>query len=306
MTINSATAGAGWFLNGISNVQQELTITERQLSSGYRVQDASDAPAQTADLVGLESSLAADQAYQSNLTRVQAEASAADTAIGSAISLLDNAKSLAAQADSSALAPASIPNILAQVKQIQQQIVGLANTTVEGRYIFGGERDQSTPYQYDAVTGNVTAVSSSAATRVVANPQGQPVFQSLSAQQIFDPQDATGASTGNSVVAALSSLATALANNDQTGIASAIASLGTSSTWLNQQQGYYGAAEQRLTNEQNSAASRVTDWKTGISGIRDTDVTQAAIDLAAETTDQSAAYGAEATISRKSLFDYLA
>src|SRR6185312_3036761 len=257
MTINSATAGAGWFLNGISNLQQELPETGRQLSSGYRVQDAADAPGQAADLVGLESSLAADQAWQSNLSRVQAEANSADTALGSAISLLDNARSLAAEAGGSVLAPASIPNILAQVKQIQQQIVGLANTTVEGRYIFGGDSDQSSPYQYDATTGSVTALSSAAATRVIAGPQGQAVFQGLSAQQIFDPQDATGASTGNSTIAALSALATALTNNDQPGIAAALASLGSASTYLNQQQAYYGAAEQRLTSEQNSAANRI-------------------------------------------------
>src|SRR6185312_7785244 len=217
MTINSATAGAGWFLNGISNLQQELPETGRQLSSGYRVQDAADAPGQAADLVGLESSLAADQAWQSNLSRVQAEANSADTALGSAISLLDNARSLAAEAGGSVLAPASIPNILAQVKQIQQQIVGLANTTVEGRYIFGGDSDQSSPYQYDATTGSVTA---------------------------------------------LSALATALTNNDQPGIAAALASLGSASTYLNQQQAYYGAAEQRLTSEQNSAANRITAFET--------------------------------------------
>jgi hypothetical protein len=42
-----------------------------------------------------------------------------------------------------------------------------------------------------------------------------------------------------------------------------------------------------------------------IAGIRDTNVPEAATDLATETTDQAAAYGAQAAISKKSLFDYL-
>lgn len=306
MTIPSAAAGSQWFLNGISNIQQELTQTQRQLSSGYQVQDAADAPGETAQLTGLESSLAAEQAYQSNLSRVQTEASAADTALGSAISLIDNAKTLATEAAGGAFTSGGNANLAAQVSQIQQQITGLANTTVEGRYIFGGNQDQSTPYQYDATTGAITAVTNSTATRVIVDTEVQPVYQSLTAQQIFDPQDATGASTASSTIAALASLATALANNNQPGITSAIASLDTASTWLNQQQAYYGASEQRLASEQNNAANRITTLQTGISGIRDTDVTQAATDLATETTDQSAAYGAEAAISKKSLFDYLA
>jgi flagellar hook-associated protein 3 FlgL len=306
MQINSATAGSDWFLNGISNLQQDLSQTERQLSSGFRVQSAADAPAETPQLVSLESSLAGTQAYQANLTRVQAEASAADTSLGSAISLLDNAKALASQAASTPLSPTNTPAILSQIKGIQQQIAGLANTTAEGRYIFGGNQDQSAPYQYDAATGTITAQTASTATRVITNPQGEPVFQSLTAQQIFDPQDAAGASTANSTIAALASLSTAVANNDQPGITAALTSLGTAEDWLNQQQSYYGTSEQTLTSEQNNAANQITALQVGISGIRDTDITQAATDLATETTDQSAAYGAQAAISKKSLFDYLA
>jgi len=306
MTINSATPGSAWFLNGVSSLQQELTQTERQLSSGYQVQDAADAPAQTSQLIDLESSLAATQAYQANLTRVQTEANAADTALGSAISLLDSARSLVSQAANSTVTPAVRQGILVQIQGIQLQLVNIANTNVEGRYIFGGDRDQSAAYQYNSATGTVTAVTTSAATRLITDTQGQPVFHSLTAQQIFDPQDGTGASTPNSTIAALASLATALANNDQPGIATAITSLGTASNWLNQQQAYYGASEQRLTSEQNIAANQATALEAGISGIRDTNIAQAATDLATETTDQSAAYAAQAAISKKSLFDYLA
>src|SRR5947209_7285024 len=102
MIIPSATPGSQWFLDGISNLRQDLTETQRQLSSGFQVRDAADSPGQAAQLVGLEAALAAQQAYQSNLTRVQAEAGAADNALGAAISLLDSAKSLAVEANGGA------------------------------------------------------------------------------------------------------------------------------------------------------------------------------------------------------------
>jgi flagellin-like hook-associated protein FlgL len=74
---------------------------------------------------------------------------------------------------------------------------------------------------------------------------------------------------------------------------------------VNQQQAYYGTAEQRLTGEQNGAANQVTALQVQISGIRDTNVTQAATELTQLSTDQSAAYAAQAAIPVKSLFSYL-
>src|ERR1700733_15118332 len=150
MTVNSATIGADWFLNGLANLQSQELQTQQQLSSGYAVTTAADDPAATQDLVDLGSSLAAAQSYQSNLGNVQAEASAADTAIGSAITLIQSAQSLGEQGANSTASASQQQNLATQIQSIQQQLVSLANTQVGGRYIFGGDQDQTAPYQYDA------------------------------------------------------------------------------------------------------------------------------------------------------------
>ncbi len=97
MTVASATAGSAWFLNGIANLQSDEAQTQRQLSSGYQIQDAADSPSQTPELIGLGSSLATVQAWQTNLARVQTEASAADQGLSSAISLIESATTDASQ-----------------------------------------------------------------------------------------------------------------------------------------------------------------------------------------------------------------
>jgi flagellar hook-associated protein 3 FlgL len=307
MTITPLSAGTSWFLNGISNLQSQQTQVESELSSGYRVQDASDSPGQTPELIDLGSSLAAVQNYQTNLTRVQAEASTADQSIGSAISLIQSATTLGTQGANTTSSASERQTLATQVQAIQQQIVSVANTNVEGRYIFGGDQDQTAPYQYDAssVTG-VDQLQTSAATRLVKGTQGQPVYQALTAQQIFDPVDASGNPTANNAFSALQSLVTALNANDTAGIATAITSLNTVSTYVNQQQAYYGSAEQTLTTEQTSASNSATALQVQIGNIRDTDVTQAATELTQLSTDESAAYGAQAAIPTKTLFDYIA
>ena len=185
--------------------------------------DASDAPGQTPELVLLGSSLAQVQAYQANLTRVQSEASTADQSLGTAISLVQSAQSLAAEGANTTTSAATRQTLAAQIEGIQQQLVSITGTTVEGRYIFGGDDDGSPPYQYDAgaATTGVDQLTPQASTRAIANPAGQTVYQSLSAQQIFDPKDNTGAPTSSNTFAALQSLVTALNANDTAGITSA-------------------------------------------------------------------------------------
>jgi len=296
MTVNSAAIGADWFLNGIANLQARELLTQQQLSSGYAVSTAADDPAATQQLVDLGSSLAAAQAYQTNLTNVQAEASAADTAIGYAVNLLQSAQSLATVRQ----------NLATQVQAIQQQVVSLANTTIAGRYVFGGDQEQSAPYQYDASSAEgVDALTSAVATKEIVSPSGESIYQPLAAGAIFDPQSG-GQPAGTNTFAALQNLQSALATNNTAGITAALAALGTSTTWLNQQQVHYGTAEQVISSQQNAVAGQITQIQSSISSIRDANIAQAATDLTQESTDQQAAMAAEAELPQKSLFDYLA
>jgi flagellin-like hook-associated protein FlgL len=98
---------------------------------------------------------------------------------------------------------------------------------------------------------------------------------------------------------------TALNANDAAGISNTLTSLGAVSTYVNQQQAYYGSAEDTITNEQNNASSQITALQVQIGGIRDTDTTQVATELTQLSTDESAAYAAQAAVPTKSLFDYL-
>jgi flagellar hook-associated protein 3 FlgL len=305
MISGASPIGAQWYLEGLAGLEQQQIRTARELSSGYRVQDAADAPESAAALFSLGSSLASVQAYQQNLKRVQAETASADQAIGSAVTLFDNAVNLASQGTVVTLTADQRQNLAVQVKSLEQQLVGYANTTTEGRYIFGGDQDQSPPYAWDSAAQTASALTASPATRVFSDPQGQPVYQALTAGAIFDPRDAAGKPAPSNAFAALDALANALNANDPAAVASPIDSLHTVSTWLNQRQAYYGAAESRLTSEQNGAADKVLALQTQIGSIRDADLAQAATDLTQENATLSAATVAQAALPRKSLFDYL-
>src|SRR5437764_12041925 len=111
MIVSPAAIGSEWFLNGLAAIEREEARTQRQLSSGYRIQDASDSPAETSELIRLGSTLASLQAVQTNLGRVQAETGTADQAIGNSISLIESARTLAVQGASSTTTDATRRNL---------------------------------------------------------------------------------------------------------------------------------------------------------------------------------------------------
>jgi flagellar hook-associated protein 3 FlgL len=300
MTVRSATIGADWFLNGLAELQARELKTQKELSSGTRVTTAADDPAAAGALLRLGPELAEAETYQSNLGKVQAEVSAGDSAIGAAINLVQSAQSIAVRGASSTTTAAERQSFAGQVQTLEQQMVALADTQTGGRYIFGGDADETAPYQYNAASANgVDAAGPAVSTRSIVNPDGVTVFQPLTAAGIFDSQ------SGGNAFGALKNLADALAANDPAAVGNALSSLGDVSDLLNRQQVYYGAAGDRISAEQTAVGGRITNLNTEIAGLRDADITQDATDLAAESTAQQAALAAQAAIPRKSLFDYL-
>jgi flagellin-like hook-associated protein FlgL len=144
--IPSLSPSLNLFLNGLSRLQSTITTATSQLSSGYRINQPSDAPDQISPLLQLQASLNHNQAAASNLTQVQADVSSADQAVSTAIQLLDQATSLGAQGASSTVTGDTRQNLAQQVQSIQDQMVALANTQVSGRYIFSGDQDTSQSY----------------------------------------------------------------------------------------------------------------------------------------------------------------
>jgi flagellar hook-associated protein 3 FlgL len=300
MTVRSAPIGSDWFLNGLAELQARELKTQKELSSGIRVSTAADDPAAAGALLRLGSELAAAETYQSNLGKVQAEVSAGDAAIGAAIELVQRAQSLAVRGASSTTAGPERQSFAAEVEALEQHLVALADTQVGGRYIFGGDLDGTAPYEFNAASASgADATGPAVATRTVVNPDGETVFQPLTAETIFDSSD------GANAFAALKNLTEALRANDPAAVGTALTALGDVSNWLNRQQVYYGAAGNRLSAEETAVGGRIVRLQTEITGLRDADITQDATELVAESTAQQAALAAQAAIPRRSLFDYL-
>lgn len=299
--ISSLDSGSLAFLNGINQIHRRSERAQTQLTTGLRINSISDDPSQIPALLATQAELGRTQQISSNLNNVKAEVDTAEISVQSAVSLVERAQTLGTQGQSAFVSADSRTQIAGELGGILQQLVGVANTTVGGRFIFSGDSDQTAAYTLDLTQANpISAFGGTASTRQVEHPDGSVFSVSKTAQDLFDSSNPQ-----QNVFQTINNLRTALLNNDQAGIDQGIPALKGIGTYVNQQLSFYGVAQNRVADGLDFGSTLATQLQTRLSGIRDADLTQAITEFTQANTQQQAALSARAKIPRSSLFDYL-
>jgi len=306
MNISNLSPASQAFLAGVDSIEQEIATANQQITSGYKVNSASDDPAQIDDLLQLQANAQGNTQISSNLSLAQSIASAADDAIGSAIQVVNSAIQIATQASNSLPGSTNNNSLAQQVQGMLAQMVEYSLTQVQGQYIFSGDQPDSPSYQLDlSAPRGVDQLLNTTATQQIQDPAGGTFAASETAQTIFDDQTAPGTPAGDNVFAALSNLNNALQSNDTAGISSALTDLEQAASHLNDMQSFYGEVEDRIQSATTYSSSLGTELQTQISNIRDADVTSDAMELTQANTQLQAAFSAEAEAPKSTLFNYL-
>jgi flagellar hook-associated protein 3 FlgL len=294
------------FVNNVDTIQQRLNQVTEQLSSGYRIRQASDDPSVLGDLFETRSQLANSNQVTQNLNLVKGEVTTADSSVQSAISLLDNVRTLAEQGANSTTSAQQQTALAGQVQGVLAQLVGLTRTQVNGIYIFSGDQTSSPPYQLDPNSPNgVDRLVTAPATRQIQDSTGLTFAVAQTAQDLFDKRDANDNFAPENVFAAVTNIQVALQNNDQPGLTTAIGQLQTAEDYLNQQSAFYGGVENRIASATDLAQKFQTQLQAQLSSEQDTDVLSAALQLTQDTTDLNAALAAQGKRPTSTLFDFI-
>jgi len=306
--ITGLNAAGDQFLSSIDTLQNQMNTAEADLSSGLRVNKASDAPQSIGDIFQARADLGNATQVDQNLTIVQAQAQAADSGLQSAVQLMDNAASLGLEGSTSlgTANPSQQATLATQVQGLISQMVSISRTSVDGVYIFSGDQSSSPAYQVDpsSPTG-VQQLIQTQATAQAADPTGITFPVALTAQQIFDNRDSSGNPTPQNVFASLQNLQNALQSGNGASIAQAVDGVNTANAYLNQQLGFYGEAENRISSAISLAQKFQVQAQTQLSNLQDADVPTEALQLTQTTTAMNAAMSAEAKQPTTTLFDYL-
>ena len=294
------------FLANMERVQQQVADASAQVSSGRKVNVASDAPDEIDAILQLRANIAHNSQIKSNLALATADANAADSALTSATKLMDRAVTLGSQGATFTLDATGRQSIAAEVQSLQDQMLAISRTVVQGRYIFSGDAGGSPAYAADPAAPNgVDRLLTSPATQRVEDPSGGSFAVGQTAQDIFDSRNADDSFATGNVFAALNSLQVALQNNDTAGITTAVGMLKQASDHLNTAQAFYGSVENRLTDVSNFADQYDVQLQAELSQKQDADVASAAMLLNQGNIQLQAAFQMQAKMPHTSLFDFL-
>jgi flagellar hook-associated protein 3 FlgL len=289
------------FLNAIDRLSERMSKTQQRISSGKRIHSVSDEPDQIARLLELRASVSRIERAQSNLKHFQTETDAAEKAMSEAVKLVERARVLGAQGVTGTQNASTRAGIAVEVRNLVQQLTGISNTYVGGRYLFSGDLDATAPYTYTSgASPTVSAYAGSNPTREALGPTGQTFPVAKSGAEIFanaDPQ--------KNAFASLIALHDSLTANDEAAIADALARITTVGEHLNEQLAFYGGVQNNIADSQRIAADLRIRFETELSAAEDADLVADISEMTSLELTRDAALGAQARFPKRSLFDYL-
>ncbi|MGP8289895.1 flagellar hook-associated protein FlgL [Vreelandella zhanjiangensis] len=127
--------------------QSDFLKVSQQIASGRRVVNPSDDPQAASRAVGVDQSIAITEQYADSRVSARNSLSQTESILNSVSDAVTSAKTLLIQASSDTLSDADRESIASELKGVYETLIGQANATDgNGRYLFGGYKDDAPPF----------------------------------------------------------------------------------------------------------------------------------------------------------------
>ena len=283
-------------LNGLQMNKQQQDQALQQVSTGQKLNSLSDNPSAAATLVNLRMQSDSDTQYLQNISSLTGSLNVANSALSSVVEALTAAQSVGVEGADSTLNDSNRQALAQQIQGIQQEILGLANTSYNGQYLFSGTATNTQPYVADSSAASGVTYNGNSGTNSMEISEGQAMPINLPGSQMF-----SNATTN--VFQSLQDLSTALTTNGN--ISGATKEVQDALNYVSTQQTFYGNSVDRLNNAQTFLTQEQTQLTETESTALDADMATAVTDLTQAETTQQALVQAGAKVSQTNLFDYL-
>jgi flagellar hook-associated protein 3 FlgL len=269
-------------LDQAQSSEQQLTA---ELSSGVSVTSMSSNPVASGQNVLLLNQIQQDDSFTTSSTEVTGQLQVADSALGSVVTELTSAISLATSANNGTLNSSNVKSISTQLAGILDEVTSLANTSYQGQYIFGGGQTSSSPFTTSTSTSPaVTTYSGDEDVNYLESPNGQKIQLNVPGDQVFL------GSGSNSVFAALNSLIADYSSGtvDTTKAVSDTAALSTALNYVSQQRVTIDNSITQVTAASEAVTNVQTQLTTAQTNLMQADVGTVSTQLSLSETQQTA------------------
>jgi flagellar hook-associated protein 3 FlgL len=238
-------------------------------STGLKVEHPWDDPGATGPIVGHLLAQKRLEAVQTVAGRAVEEIAATDNALGDITEAVSRARQVAVQLGNETYSAADRLGAAADVRQLWQHSLALLNTQVGNRFIFGGHRDATQPFDTTGAYQGDTGV------RQLEILPGVLQSVSLRADQLIK-----GVGGGVDVLQTLSDLATALETNNTENVRASLTNLDAAIGQLSLGRAQAGAQMNSLDTAILEARRQEDDETAALSRLTDADIFAAGSELA--------------------------
>lgn len=271
-------------LNLVSAVNQtsanQQTYTN-ELSTGVTVNSLSDNPAAASQDYLLRSEISTNDSFVQSAATLGGQMQVTDTALGSVVTQLTSAITLATAGNNGTLNSSNVIAISNQLSGIRDELLSLANSSYQGQYLFAGSQTQTQPFSLSS--GSPPSVIYNGDSTVVSTltPNGQSIQTNLPGNQLFG-----SGSTG--VLAALNNIISDFATG--TPSSSSIAdttALSTALQTVSQQRVVLDNSLNRLQSSSTYAQSETAQLQAAQNAVIQANPTELATELSQTTTQHT-------------------
>jgi flagellar hook-associated protein 3 FlgL len=262
--------------------EQQLTA---ELSSGVSITSLGQNPVASGENVLLLNQIQQDDSFTQSSSLVTGQLQVADSTLGSVVSQLTQAISLATSANNGTMNASDVQSVGSQISGILDEVESLANTSYQGQYIFAGGQTSTSPFTTSTATSPaVTTYNGDQDVNYLETPNGQKIQLNVPGSQIFQGSGA------NNVFAALNNLvadySTGTVNTTQA--VSDTEALGTALNFVSQQRVTIDNSITQLTAASDAVTSDQTQLTGAQTNLMQADVAQVSTQLSLSETQQTA------------------
>jgi flagellar hook-associated protein 3 FlgL len=262
--------------------EQQLTA---ELSSGVSINSLSQNPVAAGENVVLLNQIQQDDSFTQNSDLVSGQLQVADSTLGSVVTQLTQAISLATSANNGTMNASDVKSVSNQISGILDEVQSLANTNYQGQYIFAGGQTSTMPFITSTTNSpNVTSYNGNGDINYLETPNGQKIQLNVPGSQLF-----LGAGA-NSVFGALNSLVADYSTGtvDTTQAVADTQALNTALGYVSQQRVVIDNSIGQVTAAGEAVTGNQTQLTAAQTNLMQADVGQVSTQLSLAETQQTA------------------
>jgi len=284
----------------LANITNRLNRANMVVATQKRILRLSDDPVGLTQALNMKSGLANIEQLNRNITVGESWLTASESAQTAVQNLVIDVKALCVQMVSATTGSKERNSAAQTVQNFLEEIASLANTEVNGRYIFAGSNTDSPAYTLNSDN----SVTYNGDTNAFAIQLGRNATIEVGATgtSVFQP---SGAGAGDDIFGIMADLVTALQGNDIAGIQTVMTNLDTFFNHNAARISDVGSKMIRLETKENVLAELKIANTERLSTVEDADIIEAIMNLKAQEVAYEAALNAASKVLNLSLMNYM-